>query len=263
MIASSTLAVAWAGLVVAAAHRWGPAPARRRARRLGDERPAEGAGPAQHRLPLLVGRLVLRLVRRPASAQATARLGRAVLAAAATFVVLAPAAPVVGAAVWAWPALGERRRRRRARAELLRHLPEVADLLVLAVGAGLTVPLAVAAVARRAPGPLAPALGQVISEVSLGRRLADALDDVPARLGEDVRPLISALVASDRYGAPLLDSLVRLSVELRADRRRRAEEAARRVPVKLLFPLVFCTLPAFALLTVAPLIAGALRSLRL
>jgi tight adherence protein C len=145
----------------------------------------------------------------------------------------------------------------------LRHLPEVADLLVLAVGAGLTVPLAVAAVARRAPGPLAPALGQVISEVSLGRRLADALDDVSTRLGEDVRPLISALVASDRYGAPLLDSLVRLSVELRADRRRRAEEAARRVPVKLLFPLVFCTLPAFALLTVAPLIAGALRSLRL
>ena len=42
-----------------------------------------------------------------------------------------------------------------------------------------------------------------------------------------------------------------------------AEEAARRIPVKLLFPLVGCTLPAFALLTVAPLVAGALRSLRL
>ena len=45
--------------------------------------------------------------------------------------------------------------------------------------------------------------------------------------------------------------------------RRRAEEAARRVPGKLLFPLVFCTLPAFALLTVAPLVASALESLRL
>jgi len=48
---------------------------------------------------------------------------------------------------------------------------------------------------------------------------------------------------------------------VRRDRRRKAEEAARRIPVKLLFPLVGCTLPAFALLTVAPLIAGAVRSL--
>jgi hypothetical protein len=51
--------------------------------------------------------------------------------------------------------------------------------------------------------------------------------------------------------------------EVRADRRRRAEEAARKVPVKLLFPLVTCTLPAFGLLTVAPLVASAVRSLRL
>jgi tight adherence protein C len=93
--------------------------------------------------------------------------------------------------------------------------------------------------------------------------LADALDDIPVRVGDEARPLIGALVHSDRYGAPLLDGLVRLSAELRNDRRRRAEEAARRVPVKLLFPLVFCTLPAFALLTVAPLLAGALRALRL
>jgi tight adherence protein C len=260
---TSALAAAWAGLVLAGFHRWSPAPARRRAQALAAENPSTAVRGACRRLPLLVGRLALRLVHRPATPEAASRLGRALLAATAAFLVLAPAAPVVGAVVWAWPGWGERRRQRRRRAELLRHLPEVADLLVLAVGAGLTVPLAVAAVARRAPGPFAPALGRAISEVALGRRLADALDDVPTQFGDDVRPLIAALVASDRYGAPLLDSLVRLSVELRADRRRRAEEAARRVPVKLLFPLVFCTLPAFALLTVAPLIAGALRSLRL
>jgi tight adherence protein C len=156
-----------------------------------------------------------------------------------------------------------RRDRRRRRAEVLRHLPEVADLFVLAVGAGLTVPLAVAAVARRAPGLLAAELGAVVREVELGRRVGDALDAVPARTEEEVRPLVAALVASERYGAPLLDGLIRLAAELRSDRRRRAEAAARRVPVKLLFPLVFCTLPAFALLTVAPLLAGALGSLRL
>ena len=91
--------------------------------------------------------------------------------------------------------------------------------------------------------------------------MAEALEDVPARSGEAVRPLVAALVASERYGAPLAAGLERLADEVRRDRRRKAEEAARRIPVKLLFPLVGCTLPAFALLTVAPLIAGAVRSL--
>ncbi|HVM01411.1 MAG TPA: type II secretion system F family protein [Acidimicrobiales bacterium] len=259
---TAALAAAWAGLVLVAARRWGPSPARPRARALnpGEAPPAEPPG---RRLSRAVGGLALRLARRPADPAAAARLGRAVLVAAAVTTVAGPLGPALGAVVWAWPALGARRRRRREHGALLRHLPEVADLLVLAVGAGLTVPLAVAALARRAPGPLAGAFGHAHEQAALGRRLADALDDIPARLGDDVRPLVAALVASDRYGAPLLDGLVRLSCELRADRRRRAEEAARRVPVKMLFPLVFCTLPAFALLTVAPLLAGAFRSLRL
>ena len=86
---------------------------------------------------------------------------------------------------------------------------------------------------------------------------------MPSRAGEAVRPLVAALVASERYGAPLSAGLERLAGEVRRDRRRKAEEVARRIPVKLLFPLVGCTLPAFGLLTVAPLIAGALQALRL
>ncbi len=99
--------------------------------------------------------------------------------------------------------------------------------------------------------------------MALGRRLADALDDLPGRAGESLRALVAALVASERYGAPLGAGLDRLADEVRRERRRRAEEAARKVPVKLLFPLVTCTLPAFGLLTVAPLIASAVRSLRI
>ncbi|MGH9224259.1 MAG: type II secretion system F family protein, partial [Acidimicrobiales bacterium] len=135
--------------------------------------------------------------------------------------------------------------------------------LVLGVGAGLTVHLAVTSVAARAPGPLAAELARTMDDVALGRRLADALDDLPARAGEAMRPLVGALVASERYGAPLVAGLERLADEVRRDRRRRAEEAARKVPVKLLFPLVLCTLPAFGLLTVAPLVASAVRSLHL
>jgi tight adherence protein C len=161
------------------------------------------------------------------------------------------------------PGLSARRRHRRRLAAVAADLPDVVDLLVLAVGAGLTVRLAVAAVARRSPGPLGAELARAGQEADLGRRLADALDDIPGRAGEATRPLVASLIASERYGAPLGAGLDRLAHEVRADRRRRAEEAARKVPVKLLFPLVSCTLPAFGLLTVAPLIASAVRSLRL
>lgn len=153
-------------------------------------------------LAVVVGQVLLRIARRPAGERDARRLGRAVLAGSAALVLSPWTAPPVGAAVWALPALDERRRRRRHRDELLRHLPEVADLFVLVVGAGLTVPLAVAAVSRRAPGPLAVALAQAVEQTKLGRRLADALDDIPTQVGEEVRPLTSALVASDRYGAP-------------------------------------------------------------
>jgi tight adherence protein C len=139
----------------------------------------------------------------------------------------------------------------------------VVDLFVLAAGAGLTVPLAVSAVARRATGPIGAGLAAADRAVGLGRALPDALCDLPAALGEPVRGLTAALISAERYGTPLVDSLARLADEVRVQRRRRAETAARRVPVKLLFPLVLCTLPAFALLTVVPLLLSALGSLRL
>ena len=185
--------------------------------------------------------------------------------AAAVAAMVAPLAvvPVVALAAWAVPALRARRARERRADVIRRSLPEVVDLFHVAVASGLTVPLAVEAVSRRASGPLAEELLLVLEEAALGRRLGDALDDVPRRAGEVVRPLTAALVASARYGAPLGDALGRLAAEVRADRRRRAEEAARKVPVKLLFPLVCCVLPAFALLTLAPLLAGAVAALRL
>jgi tight adherence protein C len=191
------------------------------------------------------------------------RLAVPMVVAAALLPVLPAAAPLVAAAAWA---IDVRRRRgvgRLADVAVVDGLPEVVDLLALAAASGMTVPAAVASVGRRGVGPVAAALRDVESECDLGRRCSDALDDLPERLGEPVRPLVATLVAADRYGAPLAESLTRLAGEVRNDRRRRAQEAAGRIPIKLLFPLVSCVLPAFGLLTIAPLLAGALRSLRL
>lgn len=166
---------------------------------------------------------------------------------------------VAGLAVRPWWLA--RRAAARRRWQVVDAVPEAADLLALAVAGGLTVPLAIAAAARWTPDPMGEALRRATREVELGRPTADALEDAAEDLGPPVRPLVDVLLASERYGVPLGDSLDRVAREARLERRRRGEERARRVPVLLLFPLVLCVLPAFALLTVVPLLVGSLPDL--
>ncbi|HMK11921.1 MAG TPA: type II secretion system F family protein [Acidimicrobiales bacterium] len=193
---------------------------------------------------------------------ADARVGAVALVGLAC-VPISPLLAVTAATVtWCVGAARLRQRRHRARELVREGLPEVVDLFVVGVGAGLNVPLALRAIGPLCPPPFDDALRATVVRTEMGTRTADAIEALPQVLGESVRPLSSALIAAERYGVPLTASLERLADEVRRDRRRHAEAAARRVPVKLLFPLVFCSLPALALLSVAPLIAGALRALR-
>ena len=80
-------------------------------------------------------------------------------------------------------------------------------------------------------------------------------------LGDRAASFAHVLVDHLRYGVPLAPGLERLGLELRLDRRRRVEEDIRRVPLRLLAPLLCCVLPAFGLLTVVPLLVASLRSL--
>ena len=175
----------------------------------------------------------------------------------------AAAVGLSGVAGWAWSIRTRRVAKRRREGEVAAALPDVVDLLCLCAGAGLTVPLAVERVAPHVKGTVGEGLLRVVAEVDRGRRWADALGDLPRSVGEPMRTVSAALVAAERHGTPLGPILERVAAELRGERRRAAEAAARRVPVRLLFPLVMCVLPAFVLLTLAPLIAGALGSLRL
>jgi Flp pilus assembly protein TadB len=159
---------------------------------------------------------------------------------------------------------GRRRRALRLRGEqrLVEAAPDAAELAALAVGAGATVAGVVDLLADRGPPPFADAFTEARVRVERGWRRADALDAIVVELGEPSRAIVAALVASERYGVALSPALERVVAEGRAARRRRAEVAARAVPVRLAFPLVGCVLPAFALLTVVPLLAGALAAVR-
>lgn len=188
-------------------------------------------------------------------------MGLGVLVGAVTLVL----SPLLGVAlvgvVAARPRWVAHQQGRRRRAAVVDALPEAADLLAVAVAGGLTVTAAVSTAGQWAPGPVGAALRRVAEEIELGRPSPDALEAVALDLGPPSRPLIGVLVASERYGAPLGESLDRLAREARLERRRRGEERARRIPVLLLFPLVLCVLPAFGLLTVVPLLVGSLPDL--
>jgi hypothetical protein len=181
---------------------------------------------------------------------ARARLGR-VRARVRTAV--GPVARVAGA-------LGRRRRARRAEAALARELPVTLDLLGVAVGAGCTPFLAVDATARWAPPRFAALLTNVVGACSLNVGFDDALGDLVEH-APSLQALADALLVTDRLGAPAGPALARLADEQRATLRRRAEAHARRVPVRLLFPLIFLVLPAFGLLTVVPTLLNGMAHL--
>ncbi len=198
---------------------------------------------------------------RPVDPRADRRVGAVVLLVVGLGVVVPPLAVLVGAAAAAGSVLRRRRAARRAHDALVEELPEVVDLLWLSVGAGLTVPLALGVVERHGVGRLADELARARRRSEMGQPLAETIEEIPRRLGDVVRPVTSLLAGSLRDGTPLAGPLERVAADVRIARRRAAEERARRVSVRLLFPLVFCVLPAFALLTVVPLLAGALRGL--
>jgi tight adherence protein C len=144
---------------------------------------------------------------------------------------------------------------------VVRVLPDAVELLALCTAAGWSLPVSHAEVARRVGSPLAEALGAAAVEAEQGRGRAEALVAALAPLGERSRALAAVMADHLRYGTPLGPSLDRLALELRLDRRRLAEQEARRVPVRLLAPLVVCILPAFGLLSVAPLVISSLAAL--
>ncbi|WP_419924453.1 type II secretion system F family protein [Candidatus Poriferisocius sp.] len=183
--------------------------------------------------------------------------------AAVTALAVHPALGVgVGLVVWIAPHRRKAQQLQRKQAEIIEELPEAIDLLRLAVSSGLNIHLAVAEVGERLPGQVGAGLRGAAGQAHSGMRLADALEALPETVGEPVRPLVRVLIDGDRYGTELEPALEQLAADSRLLRRRRAEEQARRIPVRLLLPLVTCILPAFILLTLAPVIAETLTSLR-
>lgn len=133
------------------------------------------------------------------------------------------------------------------------ELPNTLDQMLISVEAGLGFEAAMARAAQNGKGPLAAELGRTLQDLQVGRSRKDAYlamadrSDVP-----DLRNFVRSVVQADSYGIPLAGVLHTQAKQMRLKRRQRAEEKAMKLPVKVLFPLMFCILPVLFLVIMGP-----------
>lgn len=146
---------------------------------------------------------------------------------------------------------------------LRRELPDTLDLLTISVEAGLAFDAALAQVARKTEGALANELVRVLQEMQIGTGRSDALRGMAERTDlEELRIFVGAMVQADSFGIPVANVLRVQSKEMRVRRSQRAEEKAQQVPVKILFPLIFCIMPALFVVVLGPAGIKIFQSLR-
>ncbi len=157
------------------------------------------------------------------------------------------------------------RRARQRQIAISRQLSDVLDLLVVCVEAGLGLYEAIKIVGtecERQGQEIGHELSLVSSEISAGASLGQALRNLAERTAvEDIKPLAATLIQSEQLGAQISPALHASSDALRTRRRFRAEEAAQRASIKILFPLVLFILPAMILVIIGPAMVQVLRTL--
>lgn len=132
-------------------------------------------------------------------------------------------------------------------------LAEALDLLVVSVQAGLGFDAALSQVAKNTTGPLAGEFFRVLQEMQIGKSRLDALRALSDRTDSvDIKHFVGAIVQADSLGVPIARVLREQAKEMRTKRRQRAEEQAQKVPVKILFPLIFFILPALFIVILGP-----------
>ena len=135
-------------------------------------------------------------------------------------------------------------------------LPDALDLLVVSVEAGLGLDQALQRVGDElafAHPELSEDLRMINLELRAGKPRVEALHNLADRTGvDDVSSLVAVLVQTDKFGTSVAQSLRVQSEVLRTKRRQRAEEAAAKTGVKMVFPLVICIFPAIWVVTLGP-----------
>lgn len=127
------------------------------------------------------------------------------------------------------------------------------DQLTICVEAGLGFDAALARVASTTDGPLTDELQRTMSDIRAGVPRAQALRTLADRAQiVEIRQFVAALLQAQKHGVPIAETLRIQSAEMRMKRKQRTEEAAAKLTVKMLFPIILCFMPVFMIVTVGP-----------
>lgn len=147
--------------------------------------------------------------------------------------------------------LGQQIKKRKK--NILKALPDALDLLTISVEAGLAFDSALQRVTEKWDNELSKEFKRVLSDTRLGRARRDALKDMAARTGvEDVQTFTAAIIQAEQLGVSIGKILRIQADQMRVRRRQRAEEAAQKAPIKMLFPMIFLIFPALFVVILGP-----------
>jgi tight adherence protein C len=136
-------------------------------------------------------------------------------------------------------------------------LSDTLDLLTISVEAGLSLNAALARVVQNTPGVLSQEFARMLQEIQLGVSRSEAFRNLAARTDvEELNAFTLAMIQADVFGVSIANVLRTQAQQLRLKRRQRAEREAQGTPVKIVFPLILCILPALFIVIVGP---GAIR----
>jgi len=133
------------------------------------------------------------------------------------------------------------------------ELPNTLDQMLISVEAGLGFESAMAKAAANGGGPLAQELLRTLQDIQVGRPRQEAYASMAARSSvQDLRNFVRAVVQADKYGIGIAKVLRAQAKDARVKRRQRAEEKAMKLPVKVLFPLIFFIFPVLFIVLLGP-----------
>lgn len=160
---------------------------------------------------------------------------------------------ILGAIGYLVPSVQLRAMADRRQHGIRKQLSDVIDLLAISVEAGLGLDAAIAQVTHHVPGPLAEEMERLAHEIQIGVSRGEAFRHLGERTNvPELQGFVLSMIQAEQFGVSIANVLRAQSKDLRTKRRQRAEEAAQKIPVKLLFPLIFLVLPATFVIILGP-----------
>jgi tight adherence protein C len=174
-----------------------------------------------------------------------------------TRVALAGITLLVGAR---FPKMWLRGRVRGRQNRIRKNLPDALDMLSVCADAGLGFDQALQRVSERWKTPLGLEFARLVSEMQMGLSRSQALRNMADRLDvNELSSFVAVIIQSDKMGMSITDTLRSQAEQMRVERRHRAQEEARKAPLKMLFPMLFLILPSMLAVVIGPTIPSFMR----